>query len=816
MHCLRPGEAGLVLAVVSLTAMLSSASPSECSHSAFAPPVYHAPMAAEHRRGRSEEEARAHHRRLHAQSNGGSWHNLRIRINWTFVEDPSKDIRPGTEATPGYKACFAGGPSEVWVGQPTSPPVYCFNPDNGYAHEFVDNCLMLCNASSTVTAVDITNLKDVTNRVAATFSAALQAEAIAGASDAIAILSNANHNCGDMRFGPYDATGTDIVMYATVRPLLHTGGTIAFASSCSLHPTTDRPTLAHMNVSPETIKTNTNLYDVLLHELTHALGFTPSVYGFFRHPNNNTLRYRDYDAAAYPLGPLRGEGAYIDNTLTPPRVNVRFVDLTNNPGSKLFVITPNVIAHARTHWDCATIDGVELENGGNSSSSTGSHWEMRVLMGEYMVARQSDDMFLTGFTLSLFHDMGFYRAIQTNAQPLQWGHKMGCAWATGSCKDWPSNYFCGAPGAGCGFNFSYDGNCKWTNGYSAPIPAPYRYFPDSASPTTTGGTDVLADYCPYYGKFSNKPVCTERAPDDALGTSPGESAACFRTTTRGSLINPIGVYPECFRMLCNSSSSNGWATVRIGDSFYPCSPNGIVNLMYYPRSSFAATTEPNPIAYNAFDAAYVGSFQCGIDLPRRCADPAAHGLVTTASVNFPTISDVQPKEGIVEGGTEFNITGTNFDNCEDVSVGGVFATDVVRVSSTMIKGKLGVVSATGTRGGAEADGLGMVTVEVWCNVTTVCPEGCGAARLSGVFELKHDEAATVDLASALEEFLATDVGKVVGGVVALIVVVVIICILKSCLSEGDSGEIALKEPMNHNRPVEMQPARRGGFDDDDL
>uniref|UniRef100_A0A7S1PXC8 Leishmanolysin-like peptidase n=1 Tax=Neobodo designis TaxID=312471 RepID=A0A7S1PXC8_NEODS len=810
-------------AVVALLAMAglpeASASPGECSHNNFAQRVYHAPMPTEHLRGRTQAEAREHHRRLHAQSTN-SWHNLRIRFNWTYVDDPSQDIRPGTEAAPGHKACYDGGPSEVWVGKPTSPPVYCFVPEEGYAHRYVDNCLMLCNSSSTANAADITKLKDVSNRVANTFSSVLQAELIAGTTDAISILSDANNNCGDMRFGPYDATNVDIVMYATIRPLLHTGGTIAFASSCALHPTTDRPTLAHMNVAPETIKHNDNLYDVLLHELTHALGFTPSVYGFYRHPNNNTQRYRDYDPVMYPYGPLNGTGAVYDTTLTPPRVSVDYVQLANNPGTKLYFVTPTVVAHAKTHWDCQTITGVELENGGNSSSSTASHWEMRVLMGEYMVARQSDDMHLTGFTLSLFHDMGFYRSIQTNAESLQWGHRMGCAWATGSCKDWPSNYFCTGPGSGCGFNFSFDGNCKYSNAFTAPIPAPYRYFPNADNPAITGGTDTLADYCPYYGKFSNKAVCSERQPDEALGSTPGDSAACFRTATRGALINPIPVYPECFRMLCNSSSSGQWATVRIGDNFYPCSPNGLVNLMYPPRSSLASSTEANPIAYNAIDDAYVGTFQCGIDIPRRCADPASHGLVTTASVNFPTLTDVQPKVGVVEGGTEFNVTGTNFDNCQDIRVGGVFATDVERVSSTMLKGKLGVVEATGSAGGPEENGLGMVTVEVWCNITNVCPEGCGAVRLRDVFELKHDETATVDLASALEEFLATDVGKAVGGIVALIVVVVIICILKSCLAEGDSGEIALNEPLDQNKPVEMRPApqqnRRPAFDDDDM
>jgi len=60
-------------------------------------------------------------------------------------------------------------------------------------------------------------------------------------------------------------------------------------------------------------------------------------------------------------------------------------------GTRKILTTPTLLALARSHFACATLSGVELEDDGGGGTA-GSHWEQRALMTEYMSGRPSGYM----------------------------------------------------------------------------------------------------------------------------------------------------------------------------------------------------------------------------------------------------------------------------------------------------------------------------------------------------------------------------------------------------------------------------------------
>ena len=77
-------------------------------------------------------------------------------------------------------------------------------------------------------------------------------------------------------------------------------------------------------------------------------------------------------------------------------------------GTRYKLKSTEVLTKARAHFDCSTLDGVELENQG-SSGNWGSHWEKRIFGDELMVAQATSSYTpLSDVTLALLKDTGFY------------------------------------------------------------------------------------------------------------------------------------------------------------------------------------------------------------------------------------------------------------------------------------------------------------------------------------------------------------------------------------------------------------------------
>ncbi|KAE9019933.1 hypothetical protein PF011_g5618 [Phytophthora fragariae] len=175
----------------------------------------------------------------------------------------------------------------------------------------------------------------------------------------------------------------DYLLHVTARPT--TGSVIAWALPCNLDQF-GRPISGQANFSPSRLNSagsigasRTEQVGTALHEMTHALVFSQRLFASFRQPRNGALwKYENVVAQT------RGTGG-----ITVSKI-----------------ITPQVVQQIKQHFNCFDwVDaGLELENGGEGSSSFSSHWEKRVVMNEYMSAISSYDPVYSSLTLALFAD----------------------------------------------------------------------------------------------------------------------------------------------------------------------------------------------------------------------------------------------------------------------------------------------------------------------------------------------------------------------------------------------------------------------------
>ena len=132
----------------------------------------------------------------------------------------------------------------------------------------------------------------------------------------------------------------------------------------------------------------------ILHEFTHILGFSQYFFSVFN------IVYLEFDK----YGTTR---AYLNST--------------------------KVINVAKKYFNCANIKGVQLEElGGNGTF--GSHWEERILLGEYMCGyTYEEESVISEFTLALLEDLGFYKANYYTGGLMQYGKNKGCDFLNLKC-----------------------------------------------------------------------------------------------------------------------------------------------------------------------------------------------------------------------------------------------------------------------------------------------------------------------------------------------------------------------------------------------
>ena len=211
-------------------------------------------------------------------------------------------------------------------------------------------------------------------------------------------------------------------------------------------------------------KTNAQPYLImlLLHEITHVLGFSSSLFEFFQ---------------TYP-------------SLIKTK--------TVNGLKRILFAGPNVIKQAKRHFNCDDIEGIELENQGGDGS-VGSHWEARIMLGDYMISIDYPEIVISEISLALLEDSGWYNVNYYTGGLFRYGKGLGCDFLNKKCvysssDGYYTNFqreFCLKKGASICSAGNIDRGICYITDYYSPISSDYRYFK-----SIYRGGFFYADYCP--------------------------------------------------------------------------------------------------------------------------------------------------------------------------------------------------------------------------------------------------------------------------------------------------------------------------------
>ena len=149
-------------------------------------------------------------------------------------------------------------------------------------------------------------------------------------------------------------------------------------------------------------KDNIDLYlkSIFIHELTHILGFHYDLFQYFPGGLSKTIQTKKEK---------------------------------RTKKEKKFIITPKVVNFAKKYYNCQEIDGVELED---QHSLPWSHWETRILLGEYMTSSPyTPEQIISEFTLSLLEDSGWYKVNYFTGGLMRFGKNKGCEFLNTDCAN---------------------------------------------------------------------------------------------------------------------------------------------------------------------------------------------------------------------------------------------------------------------------------------------------------------------------------------------------------------------------------------------
>ncbi|XP_063992522.1 leishmanolysin-like peptidase isoform X2 [Diachasmimorpha longicaudata] len=341
----------------------------------------------------------------------------------------------------------------------------------------------------------------------------------------------AGHKCGVQKGSVAGAgiDGADFVFYVSAlqSERCHNGLTVAYAAHCQQEAALDRPIAGHANLCPGSISTKPQELDTLLstvkHEILHALGFSVSLYAFYRDENGEPRTPRRSETGKPPLNEKLQTHQWSESTIKTvvrPQWQVRGGTVER---SMQMMVTPRVKEEARAHFECPHLEGAELEDQGEDGTAL-THWEKRVFENEAMTGTHTQNPVYSRITLALMEDTGWYSANYSMAQELSWGRKLGCEFAMKSCKEWMSLKTARHPSKSiypfcnkvkhdplhtvCTDDRSSVALCNLVN-HPQPLPKKYQNFDQIPHVTpgmedSYGGSVNLADYCPFIQEFAWK------------------------------------------------------------------------------------------------------------------------------------------------------------------------------------------------------------------------------------------------------------------------------------------------------------------------
>ena len=211
------------------------------------------------------------------------------------------------------------------------------------------------------------------------------------------------------------------------------GSWVAESYSCFLATGTKRPLVAKSLLNRALFKNpmgdillhEKNIY-LVLHEMTHTLGFSSSLYKYFLDANGNTI-----------TGHILKEG-------------------------KATVINvPPITERIRNFFGCSSVTGALMENSG-SSATAGSHFERKVYPFEAMSSGLIYQLSYSELSLAMLESTGWYVPDYSYADPYWFGQGQGCDFLTTSCSAANSLFedYCDISSRGCTVPGRSGGSCR--------------------------------------------------------------------------------------------------------------------------------------------------------------------------------------------------------------------------------------------------------------------------------------------------------------------------------------------------------------------
>ncbi|GAM18021.1 hypothetical protein SAMD00019534_011960 [Acytostelium subglobosum LB1] len=363
----------------------------------------------------------------------------------------------------------------------------------------------------------------------------------------------------------------DYMMYVTSHPT-SSPNTIAYSTACGIRGSSPySPYLGLINFAPswfslfanatylQTHQANWNyLFQVALHEATHALGFSAYMYSRFVDRTTGQV-YNTTQVQVTTDGTSPSGQAYSTK--------------------RAFLSTPAVRAFARQHTGCDTLPGGELENLGASGFTAGSHWKASRIGEELMLGYAQTVAPLTNMTISLLVDSGWYTVYNaTGISRYLFGLDKGCDFAMKPCsaQTWnytgywqPSNPQLGSYNISCSATRAAVGISAIIE-YNGVLDPSVQHF---SKPTVGSFNGYIFDYCLFNSAEGAAAgyFCfdTSRKPSQD-GETFGPNSACFLSNSNGSAsVNT----PACRPQRCN----NGVIEFQYQARWYGCPMGQMVN-----------------------------------------------------------------------------------------------------------------------------------------------------------------------------------------------------------------------------------------------
>ena len=340
-------------------------------------------------------------------------------------------------------------------------------------------------------------------------------------------------------------TGVAADFVLSVDSHTESGSQIASTKYCYLASGTKRPLVSRIMINRNQLKAaggdvllhEKNMY-VIMHEITHGLGFSSSTYKLFIDPNGNTRK-----------GHIKS-------------VNV-------NGRTRTFIDVPPLTDKLRNHFGCSSLQGALMENQGGSETAS-SHFERKVFYYDFMTSGAITGRRISELSLALLEGSGWYNVDYSYAEPFFFGKGQGCSFVTGSsCSNFDE--FCSGSTRGCAAHGRAGGSCS---------------------------SDSLLDGCKVINPNADYDCENEDGQDyarlpDLQVYGRGAGSKCFTGTlnTRSS----GSVTSFCFRYTCNGSGSNTVLDVQVGNKKVTCTREGSMTVDGY----YGSVNCPDPQTFCA-------------------------------------------------------------------------------------------------------------------------------------------------------------------------------------------------------------------------